>query len=42
MDRPNIVMIMADDMGAWAMGCAQNKDVITPNIDALAEDGVLF
>lgn len=41
-DRPNILFILADDMGAWAMGCAGNREVITPNIDRLASRGILF
>lgn len=40
--RPNIVMILADDMGAWAMHSAGNDDVITNNIDKLAEGGIRF
>ncbi len=40
--RPNIVFILSDDQGAWAMRCAGNQDIITPNIDRLAEDGVRF
>ena len=35
-------MIMADDMGSWAMGCAGNGEIITPNIDDLAANGILF
>ncbi len=42
MNRPNIVFILADDMGAWAMGCAGNTEVQTPHIDALAQHGVRF
>lgn len=38
----NIIMIISDDQGAWALGCAGNKDVITPNIDSLAKNGVRF
>ena len=30
--QPNIVMAMADDMGYWAMGCAGNRDIRTPNL----------
>jgi len=41
-ERPNIVMVMADDMGFWSMGCAGNKEVVTPNLDRLAEEGMLF
>ena len=40
--RPNIVFILSDDQGAWAMGCAGNGDIRTPNLDRLAEDGVRF
>ena len=40
--RPNILFILADDMGAWAMGCAGNREVLTPNIDALAASGMRF
>lgn len=40
--RPNILMILADDMGAWAMGCAGNTDIQTPHLDALAGEGMRF
>ncbi|MBR6764549.1 MAG: sulfatase-like hydrolase/transferase [Clostridia bacterium] len=40
--RPNILFILSDDQGAWALGCAGNREIITPNIDALARDGVRF
>lgn len=33
---------MADDMGAWAMNCAGNKDIITPNLDQLAVNGIRY
>ncbi len=36
---PNIVFILSDDQGAWAMGCAGNKEILTPNLDLLAETG---
>jgi arylsulfatase A-like enzyme len=38
--RPNIVLIMADDLGYGALGCYGNKEIKTPNIDALATGGV--
>lgn len=41
-ERPNIIVILTDDQGAWAMGCAGNPDVKTPNIDRLAASGVRF
>jgi len=41
-ERPNIVFIMADDLGYASLGCYGNKDIRTPNIDCLAHEGVLF
>jgi len=38
----NIVFILSDDQGAWAMGCAGNSEVITPNLDSLAASGMRF
>jgi len=40
--RPNIVFILTDDQGVWAMGCAGNKEIRTPNLDRLAKTGVRF
>jgi arylsulfatase A-like enzyme len=40
--RPNIVFLLADDLAANSVGYSGNKDVITPNIDRLARDGVRF
>ncbi len=40
--RPNIIFLLADDLAANAVGYSGNKDVITPNIDRLAHDGVRF
>lgn len=41
-NRPNFVLIMADDLGYGDIGCYGNKQIQTPNIDALAARGVLF
>lgn len=38
----NILMIISDDQGYWSMGCAGNKEIITPNLDNLAQNGILF
>ncbi|KAJ5190909.1 choline-sulfatase [Penicillium cinerascens] len=38
--RPNILFIVADDLGAWAVRCAGNHEIHTPNIDKLAAEGV--
>ena len=40
--RLNIVFLLADDMRWDAMGCAGNPIIKTPNLDALAQDGVRF
>jgi arylsulfatase len=39
--RPNIVLILADDMGFADMG-AYGSEIRTPNLDALAKNGVRF
>ncbi len=40
--KPNIILIMADDVGWEAFGCYGAEDYQTPNIDALAAKGVRF
>jgi arylsulfatase A-like enzyme len=40
--RPNIVFILADDMGYADLSCYGRPDLRTPNIDHLAENGVRF
>ncbi len=40
--RPNIVMIFADDLGYGDLGVTGNRDVATPNLDSLARDGLRF
>ena len=39
MKRPNIILILADDMGYWTLGSAGNRDAYTPNLDQMAQDG---
>ena len=39
---PNIVFIVADQMRAHAMGAMGNQQVITPNLDKLADEGLLI
>lgn len=39
---PHIIFIMTDQQRADAVGCMGNRVVISPNLDALANDGTLF
>lgn len=40
--RPNVVLILTDNQGAWTLGCYGNNDIRTPNIDRLARQGMRF
>ncbi|MCW5966317.1 MAG: sulfatase-like hydrolase/transferase [Bryobacterales bacterium] len=40
--RPNIVFMMADDMGYADLGCYGSRDIRTPAIDSIARDGLRF
>ena len=40
--RPNIILIVADDLGYADIGCFGCVDIPTPNIDSLAQNGVRF
>ncbi len=40
--RPNIVLILADDLGYGELGCYGGKDIPTPHIDSIATNGVRF
>jgi len=37
---PNVVFILTDNHGAWTLGCYGNKEIATPQIDALAASGL--
>ena len=40
--KPNIIWMMADDMGYGDVGCNGQKWIQTPNIDKLATQGLRF
>ena len=40
--RPNVLFVLTDDQGAWAMGCAGNAEIRSPNLDRLAREGIRF
>lgn len=39
-EKPNIVIILADDMGTNEIGCYGGENLSTPNIDRLATEGI--
>src|SRR5215216_6478477 len=41
-NRPNIIYIMADDLGYADLSCYGRKDYKTPNLDKLASQGVML
>ena len=41
-DRPNVLFILSDDQGPWAMNSAGTTELKTPNLDRLAATGVRF
>ena len=40
--RPNIVLVLADDLGYGELGCYGQRQILTPNTDRLAREGVRF
>ncbi len=41
-EKPNVIIIFADDLGYGDLGCYGATKVKTPNIDHLAREGILF
>jgi arylsulfatase len=40
--RPNIILIVADDLGYGELGCYGQKKIRTPRLDRMAKDGLRF
>ena len=40
--RPNVLFVVSDDQGPWALGCAGNHEIRTPRLDRLAAGGTRF
>ncbi|UCE46883.1 MAG: arylsulfatase [Phycisphaerales bacterium] len=41
-NRPNIIFILADDLGYGDLGCYGQQEIATPNIDRIAAEGMRF
>lgn len=41
-DRPNLIWIMADDLGYGELGCYGQRKIATPNLDRMAREGLRF
>ena len=41
-EKPNFLIIYADDLGWGELGCQGNKEIPTPHIDSIAANGIRF
>ena len=40
--KPNIIVVVADDLGYGDLGCYGSKTIVTPRIDRMAKEGLRF
>ncbi|MGH7946837.1 MAG: sulfatase family protein [Opitutaceae bacterium] len=40
--RPNLIAIVTDDQGRWALGAYGNQEIHTPNLDRIGREGAVF
>ena len=41
-EMPNLIILLADDLGYGELGCQGNDEIPTPHIDGIAKNGVRF
>ena len=41
-EQPNIIFIMADDLGKYDLGCYGQENILTPYLDRMAAEGCRF
>jgi arylsulfatase A len=41
-EKPNVVVILIGDLGSADLGCYGAEDMVTPHLDALADQGLRF
>ena len=39
---PNLIILLADDLGCGELGCQGNNEIPTPHLDGIAKKGVRF